>query len=84
MCSTVQESDGSEVEEGIMGQSSKICVDTEIYQSESSAKWRVDTDALTGLRGIVALHIALGHMFLFSRLSLDLLGGISMSFFYLL
>jgi len=44
----------------------------------------VDTVALTGLRGLAALHVALGHYSSFSVLGLDLIGGASMSFFYLL
>jgi hypothetical protein len=45
---------------------------------------RVDTAALTGLRGLAALHVALGHMFAFSDLRFDLVGGAAMPFFYLL
>mmetsp|Transcript_26993 Transcript_26993/g.53922 ORF Transcript_26993/g.53922 Transcript_26993/m.53922 type:complete len:476 (+) Transcript_26993:220-1647(+) len=51
---------------------------------ESSVEWKIDTDALTGLRGLVALHIALGHILNNSRVGIDLQGGMSMSFFYLL
>ena len=36
---------------------------------------RVDTAALTGVRGLAAMHVALGHMFSFSTLRLDLIGG---------
>eukprot|EP01045_Picozoa_sp_COSAG04_P019121 COSAG04_NODE_1826_length_5485_cov_2.733569_8_plen_650_part_00 len=45
---------------------------------------RVDTDALTGLRGLAALHVAVGHFCLFSEIGVDLMGGASMPFFYLL
>jgi len=76
--SDIQESVFSNVQEEI------ILVDEEIDQTSSSAEWRIDTDALTGLRGLVALHIALGHMFMYSKLGIDLQGGMSMSFFYLL
>jgi len=49
------------------------------------ANERIDTDALTGLRGLVALHIAIGHFSSFGgEPPVDLLGGASMSFFYLL
>jgi hypothetical protein len=41
---------------------------------------RVDTSALTGVRGLAALHVALGHMFSFSTLRLDLIGGAAMPF----
>lgn len=43
---------------------------------------RLDTSALTGLRGLVVLHIALGHFTL--KFGLDLMGGASMGLFYLL
>ena len=33
------------------------------------------TAALTGVRGLAAMHVALGHMFSFSTLRLDLIGG---------
>ena len=45
---------------------------------------RVDTRALTGVRGLAALHVALGHMLSFSDLRVDLIGGAAMPFFYLL
>jgi hypothetical protein len=45
---------------------------------------RVDTAALTGLRGMAAMQVALGHMTAGSNLRLDLLGGAAMPFFYLL
>ena len=45
---------------------------------------RVDTSALTGVRGLAAIHVAAGHMFSFSTLRLDLIGGAAMPFFYLL
>ena len=45
---------------------------------------RVDTSALTGLRGCAALHVALGHVCIFSEIGVDLLGGAAMPFFYLL
>eukprot|EP00931_Biecheleriopsis_adriatica_P077132 TRINITY_DN50752_c0_g1_i1.p1 TRINITY_DN50752_c0_g1~~TRINITY_DN50752_c0_g1_i1.p1 ORF type:complete len:523 (+),score=80.02 TRINITY_DN50752_c0_g1_i1:159-1571(+) len=45
---------------------------------------RVDTGALTGLRGLAALHVAFGHYASGSKFQLDLIGGASMSFFYLL
>jgi hypothetical protein len=45
---------------------------------------RVDTGALTGLRGLAAFQVALGHMTAGSDLQLDLLGGAAMPFFYLL
>ena len=45
---------------------------------------RVDTSALTGVRGLAAMHVAAGHMFSFSTLRLDLIGGAAMPFFYLL
>ncbi len=44
---------------------------------------KIDTDALNGLRGIVAVHIAVGHYCAFG-LGVDLLGGTSLSLFYLL
>jgi len=44
---------------------------------------RVDTVALTGLRGLAALHVAAGH-YSGQFGGPDLLGGASMSFFYLL
>lgn len=44
---------------------------------------KIDTDALNGLRGIVAIHIAIGHYSGFG-LGVDLLGGTSLSLFYLL
>ncbi|CAJ1328202.1 unnamed protein product [Effrenium voratum] len=47
-------------------------------------KGRVDTLALTGLRGFAALHVAVGHYASASPLHVDLIGGASMSFFYLL
>ena len=43
----------------------------------------VDTRALTGLRGGVALHIAVSHFFGFG-MKVDLVGGASMPLFYLL
>ena len=45
---------------------------------------RVDTAALTGLRGMAAMQVALGHMTAGSNMRLDLLGGAAMPFFYLL
>ena len=46
---------------------------------------RVDTAALTGLRGFAALHIAVGHYGLFAGwLQVGLFGGWSLSLFYLL
>ena len=43
------------------------------------ANERIDTDALTGLRGLVALHIAIGHFSSFGgEPPVDLLGGASM------
>eukprot|EP01052_Picozoa_sp_SAG31_P047706 SAG31_NODE_9669_length_1243_cov_4.789336_2_plen_78_part_01 len=45
---------------------------------------RVDTAALTGLRGLAALHVALGHYTSMSDLNLNLCGGVAMPFFYLL
>ena len=47
-------------------------------------KPRVDTAALTGLRGMAAMQVALGHMTSGSNMRLDLLGGAAMPFFYLL
>jgi len=44
---------------------------------------RINTDSLTGLRGLVVLHIVISHYSAFSR-GKDLLGGASMSLFYLL
>ena len=43
----------------------------------------IDTVALNGLRGIVAMHIALGHYSGFG-LGIDLIGGASLPLFYLL
>ena len=48
------------------------------------SKGRVDTLALTGLRGFAALHVAVGHYCSISPAHVDLIGGASMSFFYLL
>jgi len=45
---------------------------------------RIDTKALTGLRGLAALHVACGHYLSTSNLEYDCIGGASMSFFYLL
>eukprot|EP01050_Picozoa_sp_SAG11_P007785 SAG11_NODE_659_length_7895_cov_18.189969_13_plen_135_part_00 len=45
---------------------------------------RVKTEALTGVRGLAAFHVAAGHMFSFSTLRVDLIGGAAMPFFYLL
>jgi peptidoglycan/LPS O-acetylase OafA/YrhL len=45
---------------------------------------KVDTAALTGLRGLAALHVALGHIFGMSTLRQDLIGGAAMPFFFLL
>ena len=36
------------------------------------------------MRGLAALHVALGHMMSFSTLRVDLLGGAAMPFFYIL
>eukprot|EP01043_Picozoa_sp_COSAG02_P043297 COSAG02_NODE_3760_length_6272_cov_13.055565_2_plen_478_part_00 len=47
-------------------------------------KRRVDTSALTGLRGVAAMHVALGHHFQNSDFKMDLYGGAAMPFFYLL
>ena len=44
---------------------------------------KIDTKALTGLRGIVALHIAISHYSGFG-LGVDLLGGPSLALFYIL
>ena len=44
---------------------------------------KIDTVALNGLRGIVAMHIALGHYSGFG-LGIDLIGGASLPLFYLL
>ena len=49
-------------------------------QASSSRKEQLDTSALTGLRGIVVLHIALGHFLI--PFELDLMGGASMGLFY--
>jgi hypothetical protein len=53
-------------------------------QPVATAAARVDTAALTGMRGLAALHVACGHYSAFSALELDLLGGAAMPFFYLL
>jgi len=53
-------------------------------QAQQLKEGRVDTLALTGLRGFAALHVAVGHYCSFSPLHVDLIGGASMSFFYLL
>jgi hypothetical protein len=45
---------------------------------------RIDTSALTGLRGLAALHVAMGHYFGMSTLRQDLIGGAAMPFFFLL
>ena len=45
---------------------------------------RVDTAALTGLRGLAAVHVACGHIFIGSTLGQDLIGGAAMPFFFLL
>eukprot|EP00439_Symbiodinium_sp_Y106_P069380 s810_g11.t3 len=50
----------------------------------SKGSERVDTLALTGLRGLAALHVAFGHYIAGSPIHVDLIGGASMSFFYLL
>ena len=44
---------------------------------------KIDTKALTGLRGIVALHIAISH-YSSGGLGVDLLGGPSLALFYIL
>ena len=44
---------------------------------------KIDTKALTGLRGIVALHIAISH-YSGGGLGVDLLGGPSLALFYIL
>ena len=44
-------------------------------ESRPSKPRRVDTSALTGVRGLAAMHVAVGHMFSFSTLRLDLIGG---------
>ena len=44
---------------------------------------KIDTKALTGLRGVVALHIAIGHYSAFG-LGVDLVGGASLALFYIL
>ena len=48
------------------------------------ASKRVDTGALTGLRGLAAMHVACGHIFMQSDLRADLIGGAAMPFFFLL
>lgn len=50
----------------------------------ATKKRRVDTSALTGLRGVAAMHVALGHHFQNSCFQMDLYGGAAMPFFYLL
>lgn len=55
-----------------------------VSQTQHLKEGRVDTLALTGLRGFAALHVAVGHYCSVSPLHLDLIGGASMSFFYLL
>lgn len=45
---------------------------------------KIDTAALTGVRGLAALHVALGHIFGLSTLRQDLIGGAAMPFFFLL
>jgi peptidoglycan/LPS O-acetylase OafA/YrhL len=49
-----------------------------------NAPKRVDTSALTGLRGLAAFQVAAGHIFMASDLQQDLIGGAAMPFFYLL
>ena len=44
---------------------------------------KIDTKALTGLRGVVALHIAIGH-YSGDGLGVDLVGGASLPLFYIL
>ncbi|CAK9116538.1 unnamed protein product [Durusdinium trenchii] len=57
---------------------------SEAQQGLRQKEGRVDTHALTGLRGFAALHVALGHYCAISPVHVDLIGGASMSFFYLL
>ena len=45
---------------------------------------RLDTKALTGLRGFAAFHVMIGHYFVFGELRQDLLGGQAMGLFYVL
>ena len=49
-------------------------------ESRPSKPRRVDTSALTGVRGLAAMHVAVGHMFSFSTLRLDLIGGAASEF----
>jgi hypothetical protein len=45
-----------------------------------SSPKRVDTAALTGMRGAAALHVAVGHYMSFSEMQLDGMGGAAMPF----
>lgn len=44
---------------------------------------KIDTASIDGLRGVAALHVAIGHMFYFT-IGLDFGGGISMGLFFII
>ena len=52
--------------------------------ARQSKEERLDTKALTGLRGMAAFHVMVGHYFVFGELRQDLLGGQAMGLFYVL
>ena len=56
----------------------------ESNNDKHSTSNKIDTNALNGLRGVLALHIMLHHSFQFSKLQLSLLGGIQMPLFFLI
>lgn len=45
---------------------------------------RVDTKAMTGLRGLAALHVGVGHIIKHHYPTIDILGSAAMTFFFLL
>lgn len=48
---------------------------------------RIDSASLNGLRGLAALHVAVGHFFIFSKeptQGIDFIGGVAMPFFFLI
>eukprot|EP01084_Bolivina_argentea_P151398 264246_1 len=45
---------------------------------------RIDTQALTGLRGIAAVHIMIFHSLLYSKLQWNILGSVQMPLFFLI
>lgn len=53
-------------------------------QNASREKVRVDSSALTGLRGFLAIHVMVFHFLLWCDWEIDILGSVVMTFFFLL